>query len=43
MNAAQLFSRLVWPTLVVIIGLFLIVCWNRKKIGKSCELKKGIK
>lgn len=31
MNAVQLFSRLVWPILVVIIGLSLIICWNRKK------------
>jgi tryptophan-rich sensory protein len=31
MNAAQLFPRLVWPILVVIIGLSLIIYWNRKK------------
>jgi apolipoprotein N-acyltransferase len=40
MNAAQLFSRLVWPILVVIIGISLIVCWNRKKTGISQEPEK---
>lgn len=42
MNAAQLFSMLVWPILVVIVGLFLIVFWNQKKTEKSRESKKEV-